>query len=283
MPCFKVIKNIKDLYLFEVDSELNYPLVLKPIYGSGSVDVKLVANRNELITHGKKLLERTVNERNQKINNSFLIEEFIDGEEFSVELFDGKIVGITKKYKCKLPYFVEVGHDFPHNMDKKLSRNIAKNLEELKTTLNLEWGAFHLEFIDKEGEIIFIEINPRLAGGFIPLLIDESYGIDLIRNLLFKVIGKQTNVEKSKKLFSCIRFIIPNNPHYIENDFNSVDFQNYKSFKELKIYKRSFMNFKRRFDFRDRAGHVITVSSDLDIARKEASKILKHIKKEIFV
>ncbi|MFY0536180.1 ATP-grasp domain-containing protein [Nannocystis pusilla] len=111
---------------FQVDSpalleqlapQLKFPVVVKPIFGSGSVGVRLVATAAELLAVGRKMLSEPRNERGIAVPPDILIQAFLPGEEFSVEVFStggsDHVVGITKKHLGAAPFFVEMGHDFP--------------------------------------------------------------------------------------------------------------------------------------------------------------------------
>ncbi|QHI35439.1 Argininosuccinate lyase [Kordia antarctica] len=276
-PQFKLIKDKESLHNENFDKNFNYPVIVKPVTGSGSIGVKLITNHAALVSHGEELLKKTVNERKQKVDNSFLVEEFIEGDEFSLEVFDGEIIGVTKKYKSQLPYFVEIGHDFPFIGNDAFMELVAKMLDQLKDIVDLNWGAFHIEFIQKIDELFIVEVNPRLAGGFIPLLIQEAYGIDLLKRLFLKVTAKPNTEKKNKDASACIRFIIPEKSGKIGCDFTTLNTQNWKSFLEFKMYNKTLNPFVKSFDFRDRIGHVITVDSALDKAKEEVNELLNNI------
>jgi argininosuccinate lyase len=81
--------------------------------GSGSVGVRLCRSRHDAHAHAEDLLRRTVNERGEPEPPDVVIEEYVRGPEFSVEVLCGRAIGITAKHLSAEPYFVETGHDFP--------------------------------------------------------------------------------------------------------------------------------------------------------------------------
>ncbi|MBL0339382.1 MAG: ATP-grasp domain-containing protein [Rhodospirillaceae bacterium] len=78
---------------------------------------------------------------------SILIEEYIDGPEFSVEIMDSLIIGITKKHLGPPPYFVEIGHDFPADISVDLADQISKIVIKALKKIGLTWGAAHVKFV----------------------------------------------------------------------------------------------------------------------------------------
>jgi biotin carboxylase len=283
VPVYHIVKSKQDLEQLPSGDELKYPLVAKPVTGSGSIGVKLISNYEELATHAGLLLQKERNERNQLIDSSVLLEEYIEGEEFSLEIFDGEIVGITRKHKSGLPFFIETGHDFPYHSDTKLYRHTELLLQKLKNILDLSWGAYHIEFIWNNEEIIIIEINPRLAGGFIPRLIQNSFGLDLLKLGFRKVIGETVDLTQTRSSFSSIRFIIPELSGIIEYAFENMDFQNSEAEIEYKMYRKSGDSFQINSDFRDRIAHVVSTHDRLEVAQAEAGRALKEVQKRISI
>ena len=105
-PKYLYINNIEEFR--QLDKQIEFPVIIKPIDGSGSFGVSLCKTESELIEKLEQILNRKYNERGLPVNSSALIEEYIDGDEYSVEMIGMQILGITKKYLGDLPYFVEI-------------------------------------------------------------------------------------------------------------------------------------------------------------------------------
>ena len=112
------------------------------------------------------------------------MQEYIQGEEYSVESLsmvdEISVIGVTKKYLGDLPYFLETGHDFPAMLPAPLYSRIVKHVSMALKAVGFSWGAAHIELRVRDGIPYIIEINPRLAGGMIPKLVQEARGIDLM-------------------------------------------------------------------------------------------------------
>lgn len=93
------------------------PCVVKPADDSGSNGVLLCSTAEEVAAHAERVLAVTANARGLPTARTVLLEEYLDGPEFSVEMFshDGvaTCVGITAKQVTVSPHFVETGHLFP--------------------------------------------------------------------------------------------------------------------------------------------------------------------------
>lgn len=150
--------------------------ILKPICGAGSskvtkicgvMDARLLFNRN-IIT---------------KDDFPLIMEEFLEGKEFSVETFsiEGQhyIIGITEKIKDSTS-FIEYGHIFPdETLDIEQVREIEQFTKKVLNYINLKDGPSHTEIIYTKTGPRLIETHTRFGGDNIPSLIKHSTGIDL--------------------------------------------------------------------------------------------------------
>ncbi len=255
-------------------SQINFgfPVIVKPTKGSGSIGVRLCYNEEEVHKHGQFLL---------KENKSILIQEYIEGDEYSVETLSfnnqTKIIGITKKHLSNPPYFLEIGHDFPAIVSKTINTKIEELILNTFIKVGLIFGPAHTEIRIKNNTPYIIEINPRLAGGMIPELIKQAKGIDLLDTTLDLLIGKEININEKNNGFSSIRFIIPKKSGFIKSiQFNRDNLKN-KTI-DFKI-TRNLNNFVTlRGDFRDRIGYIIvkekTLNSCQDLANTLVNSIL---------
>ncbi|WP_316168816.1 MULTISPECIES: lyase family protein [unclassified Bradyrhizobium] len=160
-------------------SGLEFPLVAKPCVGTGSSNVRLVRDTHELHAHLKSLFE---------IDDHALIQQYIDGTEYSVEclLRDDEIsvMGCVRKHLSGPPWFVEIGHDFPAQLDDELQAKLIDSAKAVLHTCGLQCGAAHLEFRLSGRDPVLIEVNPRLAGGMIPVMLEVATGVDILGALL---------------------------------------------------------------------------------------------------
>src|SRR5271155_597482 len=77
--------------------EIGFPVVVKPPGGTGSVGVRMCVNAAEVASHVRDLLRQRYNERGLPVPRRVLIEELVEGAEYSVETFGQTIIGITEK------------------------------------------------------------------------------------------------------------------------------------------------------------------------------------------
>ena len=258
---------------------IKYPVVVKPAFGSGSIGVKMCSNPEEAIKHCRELLKQRTNERGIPLVPKVLMEEFIAGPEFSVETFNGKIIGTTKKYVTDPPHFIETGHDFPC---ETLSGSEIEDLENtvLSTIkiLGLNWGPMHTELKIAAGNSIIIEVNPRLAGGFIPVLIRLAKGIDLIKATVRLWAGRETDLFSNQNEHAAIRFIIPQKAGKFDTIENLNKIQGRDDIYEIKLYKQRGTEIKIKGDFRDRIGHIILHDKNSETVRSKSNDLINQLR-----
>ncbi len=157
-----------------------YPCVVKPLIGSGKIGV--IFCEDETMFHAA--IDYVGN-----FSDKIIIEEFIEGKEFSVEglSFHGKhyVIQITDKDSSLAPHFVELGHHQPANIPEYVERKIKTIIPTLLQTIGYDNGAFHVEMKRKGRDIFLIEVNPRGGGDEISnKLVQLSSGIDYLKGMI---------------------------------------------------------------------------------------------------
>ena len=161
---------------------LIFPVILKPRDNSGSRGVIFCNNKTEL--------EAAFNEAMQYTRlDSVLVEEFIEGQEYSIESlhYDGKseVIQFTEKKTTPFPYNVELGHIQPANISEEHKEQIRKIVADIAVALGFENCPSHTELKINERGIFVIETSPRLGGDYITsTLTPLSTGINLEDQLL---------------------------------------------------------------------------------------------------
>ncbi len=243
-------------------AELRYPVVLKPVAGSGSIGVRMCKDAAEVERHAPSLVQRTVNERGMKVPLGLLVEELVEGPELSVEVFSSQVVGVTAKRLGPLPDFVEIGHDFQAELPTQLRREVEHTTLAALRALGLVEGPAHVELrVGPRGPSI-IEVNPRLAGGFIPELVRLATGIDLLEANVRLAAGLPVALEPSARRHAAIRFFLPEQSGVLMELCGLAEAARLPNVVEAVGYKASGEAVSLRGDFRDRVGHVITCGAD---------------------
>ncbi|MFE7463387.1 ATP-grasp domain-containing protein [Streptomyces sp. NPDC057499] len=187
---------------------IGLPVVVKPVQGSGSLGVRHCTDLTEVAEHAATLLATTVNERGIAAPTRILVEEYLTGPEFSVEVFGTEAVVTVAKHVGALPSFVETGHDVPAALPGEQEIALRETAVRAVRALGLGWGAAHVELrLTGPRTAAVIEVNPRLAGGMIPELVRRACGIDLVRAQVLAALGTAPELERGGYARASIRFL----------------------------------------------------------------------------
>ncbi|ENO1077284.1 ATP-grasp domain-containing protein [Enterobacter asburiae] len=260
---FTEIKDKADIDAFI--SKHGYPVIIKPTDGSGSVGVIAVTDDAAL----ESALSITVN--HPSLACQWMVERYYPGEQYSAEVFNGKLIGITHQHYDFFPRMIAVGHDFPANISHQQYQIITDLVLQAVELFGLTAGPVHVELrLTSQGEVKIIEINPRLAGGYIPEIIRLATGRDLITDCIrFSTNQAPALINEASKI-SSIRFIVkgqnidPDKIQSIQAKYDGITcFLDKKKSRSEPVFG----------DFRDRCGHIILTSSTTEMHHEKLTLI----------
>ncbi|MGP2450583.1 ATP-grasp domain-containing protein [Pantoea stewartii subsp. indologenes] len=180
LPTVKFAKIMQPSELYNALETVGYPAILKPLKGEASRGIALIRNEDDL--------QECVLRLTEQVTETFLLESFIQGEEYSVEAISyhhqHHILAITKKYKNN--NFVEIGHVLPAHLTPEREKEIKEYIYHFLDIMGFDNTASHTEIIlTKDGPVV-IESHTRPGGDNIYRLLEFSTGIDLM-NLVAKI------------------------------------------------------------------------------------------------
>lgn len=204
IPAFEAVGSVGAAVAAATD--IGLPVVCKPADGTGSRGVRFCPDLPTVAAHARRLLAHQRDERGAPALPWLLVEKYVDGPEFSVETLGGEVVGETAKHVGPLPHFVETGHDFPARGAGVA--DVAAVAARAVKALGLEWGAAHTEVRLGSAGPVVMEVNPRLAGGQIPVLVRLATGIDLIGAVVDRATGRRVALPPPGPGHASIRFLV---------------------------------------------------------------------------
>lgn len=265
IPGFRAVGAVRQAVA--AAKELGFPVVVKPVGGTGSAGVRLCADAREVAAQARALLQQTKNERGMPVRRRILIEELADGPEYSVETFGVKVIGITQKHLGQQPHFVEVGHDYPAPLSTAVERIITRETTRAAKALGLSWGPAHFELRLTSSGPKIIEVNPRLAGGYIPQLVRLATGVDLIAETIRIVRGEPARLKQTQQRHASIRFIMSPREGLLTKWKGQRRAGDVQGVEDVQSYAKLGTHVSVRGDFRDRIGHVIATGRTAAAAR----------------
>jgi biotin carboxylase len=169
---------------------MSFPIVIKPTDRSGSRSITKVSTVEE----AGQAVSLAVGD---SFENKAIIEEYIDGDEYSMEAisFEGKhfFLALTQKFTTGSPHYIETAHLQPAGFTKDEEQDIKKQIFHALDALGIMNGASHSEFrINSKGELKIIEIGARMGGDCIGShLVPISTGEDFLRMVVEAGMGKR--------------------------------------------------------------------------------------------
>lgn len=252
--------------------------ILKPSRNSGSRGIAKVT-RDMPKEDFVKAYDVALNESRDK---SVLIEQFIEGPEFSIEIivWDGKVnvLTVTDKKTTEAPHFVELGHSQPSCFS-------AEDVEKLKAAavagvkaLGVNNCACHAEAKLMDGKAYLMEIGARLGGDFISTeLTHLSTGIDMVAAAINCALGIEPCLEPTEEKHGvCIRYFCPK-PGKLVN-ISNTEVLNDERVYLWEIYHKEGDMIPEVTSSLCRSGHVIVTEKDAPSAIAYAESLLNEVK-----
>ena len=259
-------------------NEFDTNAILKPSRNSGSRGIAKVEKgiaKEEFVSLYRRALD-------ESRDHQVLIEQFIEGPEFSVEVIVWKgephMLAVTDKKTTEAPYFVELGHNQPSLYSEIIQKKLKDGAIAGCKALGLTNCAAHCELKIQNGEAYLMEIGARMGGDFISTeLTHLSSGIDMVAATIDVVLGVEPNLNPiEEKHGVAIRYFTPKPGTVVSIENTEVlsladvyDAEIYvKPWDEVRVVKSSL----------DRSGHVIVTAPTASEAINNAEKIINEVK-----
>ena len=276
-PKSLLTKNEEDAWLIFCE-QFSTNAILKPSRNSGSRGIAKVEKgitKDAFIELYRRALE-------ESRDHSVLIEQFIEGPEFSVEVIvwqgEPHVLAVTDKKTTEAPYFVELGHNqpsvFPEEIQQKLKDGAIAGIK----ALGLSNCAAHCELKVQDGEAYLMEIGARMGGDFISTeLTHLSTGIDMVAATISVVLGMEPNLHPTEvKHGVCIRYFTPKPGKLIA--IEGVNALEEQDVYDAEIYHQVGDIIPEVKSSLDRSGHVIVTAPTAMEAIKRAEELITEVR-----
>jgi len=272
-PWFFTLRRSEDIE--KISSFLTYPCIMKPSDNAGSRGVIKINTIDELKNNFEYSLS---NSRNGDV----LVEEYLVGEEVSVEVivYKGKvnILAITDKITTGPPHFVELGHTQPTMHNPETIKSIEELTVKAIQSIGLENGTAHVEMMITSQGPKMIELGARLGGDCITThLVPLSTGIDMVQATIDIALNRKPDLDIKFKKGSAIRFFNPN-LGILRDIVGIEETRNIEGVKEIVFTKKTGDIIPKIESSVDRCGYVIVQGDDRDTAINIANYAIQNIK-----
>lgn len=199
---YRMVRSLEEA--LEALVEVGYPAVIKPTTGVGKVLTAIVHDEEQVRRHfanaaaNYEALRAGVKE---EVSLEFVIEEFIRGPLYSVELgvsAHGEYIpfAILKRKLGKHNPVLELGSTIPPGLSDAQYDRASEYCTQVVKALGLDLGIFHVELIYTEDGPRLVEVNPRICGAVLPELIRNATGGDMFEYLIRVYLGERIGIER---------------------------------------------------------------------------------------
>ncbi|MDE7016315.1 MAG: ATP-grasp domain-containing protein, partial [Lachnospiraceae bacterium] len=176
IPTGKCFIEKEAFYQALADGEISYPVFVKPVRGSASININKVNSKEEI-----ELLF--------SLYDDLMIQEYMDGQEYGadvyVDMVSGKCTSLFVKKKIKM----RAGET-----DKSVSFKDEKLFAMLRDFVERcgFCGMIDIDIFQINGTYYISEVNPRFGGGY-----PHAYacGVNMPRQVLANLAGRANEVE----------------------------------------------------------------------------------------
>ncbi|MCP1122500.1 ATP-grasp domain-containing protein [Bacillus sp. 3103sda1] len=191
---YLIYKPTESLSSFiEKTKKMEFPLIVKSPKSTGSKDVLLVKDKDQLISSMQSLLKKLPNEE-------ILLEEYVDGPQYLVEVLVRNekvhIIAIIEQEITLFERFIVTGYSLLGQVNKKLYNSLFNAINSIIQAFNMKNGACHLELRRINDIWKLIEINPRISGGAMNDMIEIGHGINLVQETIQLMLGNKPLLNK---------------------------------------------------------------------------------------
>lgn len=263
-----------------LQNEFDTNAILKPSRNSGSRGIAKVSRNMD-----KGDFIRAYDESlNESRDHSVLIEQFIEGPEFSIEMivWQGEIhvLTVTDKKTTGAPHFVELGHNQPSCFsDADVETLKAAAIAGVKA-LGVNNCACHAEAKLMNGKAYLMEVGARLGGDFISTeLTHLSTGVDMVAAAIDVALGVEPDLSvKEEPKGVCIRYFCPKPGKLVR--ISNTEVLNNPHVYLWEIYPKEGDVIPAVTSSLCRSGHVIVTEKTPQKAIELAERLIESVKFE---
>jgi glutathione synthase/RimK-type ligase-like ATP-grasp enzyme len=201
-PAFRLCADAAEAAAFL--AETTGPWVVKPRDAMASIGVRKVDSVDDLAAAVAGLPG----------TGPFLVEQFVEGREFSVEgVFLGgapKVLAVTAKETLRPPHFVEAGHVLPAELAENTRAEIEGQVQAALAALDLCFGVFHVELWHSAAGVVLGEVHPRPGGDWLHKLLGYAIeDLELFGLIIDDVLGRPVRGDLAPTRAAAAFFLAP--------------------------------------------------------------------------
>lgn len=214
---------------------LEFPLVIKPADNNGSKGIIKVYSQKEF--------DAAIEEARKYTScGDLLVEEFKEGDEYSVEAFiknhEPHIIFVSKNIKIRnRNTFTICRNEYISEISSELEAKIKEIIAKIGMVFEIDNVPLLIQMIVKDDNISVIEFSARTGGGSKLFFIREMVGVDIIDNLIDITFGKEPNITVSPSKDNAVINYVYTQPGRFSSICNLVELEQEDFISQTYLYK----------------------------------------------
>ena len=267
-------------YSYEICSEediprvkelVKYPIMMKPVDGSGSRGASKVENPEQFEEACRFAMSGSISHR-------AVAEPFVVGREYGVESFvdhgEIHVLAVMQKDMTLPPYYAELGHAIPSGLPESVEGRIKECVTKALIAMNVNHGSVNMDLLVSEDySVHIVDVGARMGGNLIGShIIPAGTGIDYMGNMIKAAVCDRTDwapvstpVPVATKLLALSPGKVKVLPDFValRNQYGVIIEHHLHVGDEITPYRTNL----------DGCGYVVATSQDVDEAISLAAKV----------
>lgn len=257
--------------------DMEYPLIVKPVDCNSSKGVKRVENIDEL----RVAFADAVNFSRTK---TALVEEFIDGDELSVDVYveDGVAHVLSVSMLDKIANndkFVIFRGRYSSDTVERVRETVRKIAQQIADAFGLKNSPMLIQMILNDQRACVLEFSARTGGGVKFLLINKAAGFDVIAAVVDLTLGNKPHVcdkvPENKYIYNEFIYCYPGTFDHLEG---VEELKNNGVISDYYLFKWSGAKFDTIENSGDRIAGFTVQADTLDELRRKHNEAVRTIK-----
>jgi len=277
---FKKVRTYEEA--LAASEEIGYPVVLKPTNAASSQNVYFIHHEADLKAAFNVIVEFKVTYMDFKVRDEYLIEEYLEGPEFSVELFlnDGipLFQTVTEKLTSPLPYFVEIAHTLPTPSYREQEEELILTAIDALHAIGIVDGPSHVEVKLTPNGPRIIEVNGRPGGDNISSdLLLQAYGVDIFEATVNYYLNRPIHIERKHERAAAIAYVTADREGVFESIEGFTELQAHSQIVRTHLISQPGQSVGIAKSSDDRLGYFILAADTAEEAKQLALHLLGNL------
>ncbi|MGW0599374.1 ATP-grasp domain-containing protein [Streptomyces sp. NPDC002776] len=260
-----------------------YPFIVKPTDATASIGVHRLDGPADA-DHVWAGVRRLAGTRTDRVSTlmllqDFLMEEYLDGPEYSVESFSSAgrhvVIAVTEKFTDPA-HFAELGHAVPARLGAAAEEQVRAAVVAFLDRLGIKDGVCHTELrIGARGPRV-VESHNRIAGDAITDLVHSVYGIDTVKLALGAPFGLADALPDRPEAHggAAVRSVIGRPGDLVESVDGVAEAQALADVLAVRVSARPGQTVRPLRDNWDRLGLVAVTGEDTTAAIRRGAELI---------